>query len=262
MNIIPILAYHNVDRAPGGVGFRELYVSRSQFARQMVLLKMLGFRGVSMAEAVLYLTGDKSGKVAALTFDDGYCDNLTNAAPILARLGFTATCFVVSRCVGKTNQWDSKSTNVVKPTMSTDQLKQWIDYGFEVGAHSRTHPHLPECEGNALAEEIKGCKEDLEHALQHTVRHFCYPYGSWNTVIAEMVRSAGFQTACTTRRGRVRQGDDLLRLSRVKVRKYDTLALFAWKVLGGYEDRRAYDLGEYLDKTKCSPINSPIQRPE
>lgn len=262
MNIIPILMYHNIDRAPRGIGFRELYVSPSQFYRQMCTLKILGFIGVSMTEAVPYLTGQKDGRIAALTFDDGYCDNLLNAAPILARFGFSATCYAVSSYIGSTNQWDSKVINVVKPVMNIEQLKEWIDYGFEVGAHSRTHPRLAKCEGSVLAGEIDGCREDLEHALHCTIRHFCYPYGSWNPVVADMVERAGFQTACTMRRGRARRGDNLFRLSRVKVRKYDTLALFAWKLVAGYEDRRAYDIVEYLNRNKCSTVNGSFQGPE
>jgi len=250
VNIIPILMYHNIDKAPKGIGFRELYVSPPQFICQMFILKMLGLRGVSMTEAVPYLTGQKDGKIAALTFDDGYCDNLLNAAPILDHFGFTATCYVVSSSIGRTNQWDSNVNNAIKPVMNTEQLKEWIDYGFEVGAHSRTHPHLTECHGDVLKGEIDGCREDLERVLHCTVRHFSYPYGSWNPFVADMVERAGFQSACTTRRGRARQGDGLFRLSRVKVRKYDTLALFAWKLVAGYEDRRAYDLAEYLDKNK------------
>jgi peptidoglycan/xylan/chitin deacetylase (PgdA/CDA1 family) len=250
MNIIPILAYHNIDKAPKSKGFRELYVSPSQFLRQMFILKMLGFKGVSMTEAVPYLSGHKTGKIAALTFDDGYCDNLKNAAPVLARFGFSATCYVVSGSIGQTNQWDSKVNNAVKPVMDADQLKAWIDFGFEIGAHSRTHSHLTECQGNVLEEEIRGSREDLERALHYTTLHFSYPYGSWNPVAADAVERAGFQTACTTRRGRARGGDNLFRLSRVKVRKYDPLALFVWKLLAGYEDRRAYDLAAYLDKKK------------
>jgi len=249
MNIIPILMYHSVGKPPKGIAFREFYVTPSQFYRQMFMLTIMGFRGVSINEAVPYLSGQKNGKIAVLTFDDGYSDNLVSAAPILARFGFTATCYVVSECIGQSNKWDSTAINVVKPTMNIEQLKQWIGCGMEVGAHSRTHPHLTQCNSQVLTSEIVGCKEDLESMLQTEIRHFCYPYGSWNAAIAKMVEKAGFLTACTTRRGRARSGDALFWLSRVKVRKYDWPALYAWKVAGGYEDQRAYDLASILTDT-------------
>jgi peptidoglycan/xylan/chitin deacetylase (PgdA/CDA1 family) len=249
MNIIPILMYHSVGKPPPGIGFREFYVTPSQFFSQMFMLKIMGFRGVSMSEALPYLTGQKNGKIAVITFDDGYSDNLLSAAPILARFGFSATCYVVSGRIGQTNTWDSAAVNVVKPTMTIEQLKQWIGYGMEVGAHSRTHPHLTQCSSQVLASEISGSKEDLERILQTEIRHFCYPYGSWNAAIAKMVKNAGFLTACTTRRGRARSGDALFWLSRVKVRKYDWPGLYAWKVAGRYEDKRAYDLGSILTNT-------------
>ena len=60
-------------------------MSPGAFARQMHLLSMLGYRGVSMSEAAPYLSGQASGRVAIITLDDGYLDNLENALPIRKR---------------------------------------------------------------------------------------------------------------------------------------------------------------------------------
>ena len=45
----------------------------------MFILKILGYRCISMRELVPYLQGKKKGKVIGLTFDDGYLDNITHA---------------------------------------------------------------------------------------------------------------------------------------------------------------------------------------
>ncbi len=246
MTGIPILMYHNVGRAPHGAGFRELYVSVAQFKRQMYTLRMLGFRGVSMNEALPYFLEKKIEKIAVLTFDDGYADNVSNVLPVLKILGFTATCYLVSHCVGGFNKWDADAAHARKQLMNREQLHQWIAHGMEIGAHSRTHPRLTQCDARTLDEEIVGCKRDIEEMFGIAAHHFCYPYGAWDFRVAEEVRRAGYRTAVTTRRGRAKIGDDLLRLSRVKVRGYDTLPLFAMKLLTAYEDRRAYDLTSNL----------------
>src|SRR5213594_4668148 len=41
-----------------------------------------------------------------LTFDDGYASLAQHAYPVLAELGFTATTFLITDYVGKTNTWD------------------------------------------------------------------------------------------------------------------------------------------------------------
>ena len=96
-----ILTYHQIEMAPPPPAtFRSLYVAPASFARQMRWLKRLGYRGVSMGALMPYLRGEKVGKVVGLTFDDGYCNNLQHALPVLQELGFTATCYVMSQLLG------------------------------------------------------------------------------------------------------------------------------------------------------------------
>jgi hypothetical protein len=55
---IPILMYHQIEQAPPkGAAFRSLYVSPKAFARQMALLSLLGYRGLSMSGLMPYLRG-------------------------------------------------------------------------------------------------------------------------------------------------------------------------------------------------------------
>ena len=105
---IPILTYHQIDAAPPkGTPMRSLFVSPASFARQMALLKRLGFQGLSMSALMPYLRGDKRGRVVGITFDDGYLNNLQHALPVLQRHGFSSTCYVVSQRLGQTNDFAS-----------------------------------------------------------------------------------------------------------------------------------------------------------
>jgi peptidoglycan/xylan/chitin deacetylase (PgdA/CDA1 family) len=236
---IPILTYHQIAVSPPrGAAFRSLYVAPVDFARQMALLNLLGYRGLSMSALMPYLRGELSGKVVGLSFDDGYLNNLSHALPVLQRYGFSSTCYFVSQQLGKTNQWDLAHGVVQAALMDSAQLHQWLAGGQEVGAHTRHHVHLPTLDGAACRQEVIGCKIELEDLCGAPVRHFCYPYGEFSPDQAEMVRSLGFESATTTQRSRCLTGEDFMQLPRVPVLRSTTLPLLWWKLATAYEDRR------------------------
>ena len=240
MASIPILMYHNIARVPRGVRvYRSLYVSPASFARQMGMLKLLGYRGVSMADAMPYLRGEEHGRVVAITLDDGYAGNLESAMPVLQRHGFTATCYVVSALVGQFNTWDADRLGVRKPMMSVEQLRAWQQGGMEVGAHTRTHVRLSQCDARQQRDEVHGCKAELEDRLGARIGQFCYPYGDHDDRAVDAVREAGFDAATTTRRGRAQPKPDFMRLPRIQVARHHLLPQVAAKLMSGYEDRRA-----------------------
>lgn len=236
---VPILMYHNIAPAPRDIRvYRSLYVSPRAFARQMWLLRRLGYVGLSMTAAEPYLRGKREGRVAVITLDDGYADNLQTAMPVLQRYGFSATCYVVSGQVGQYNRWDADRLGVRKPLMTAEQLREWHVGGMEIGAHTRTHPRLTQCDETQLRNEIHGSKAELEDLLALPVSQFCYPYGDHDDRVVEMTREAGFAAATTTHRGRATPGTDPWRLPRIQVARHHLLPQFGMKILSGYEDRR------------------------
>jgi peptidoglycan/xylan/chitin deacetylase (PgdA/CDA1 family) len=192
-----------------------------------------------MTDAMPYLRGEVAGRIAIITLDDGYVDNLEAALPVLQQHAFSATCYAVSGSLGRYNRWDAERLGVRKPLMSTAQLRRWREGGMEVGAHSRTHPRLTQCSDAQLHDEIHGSKAALEDQLGTPVTQFCYPYGDTDDRVVAAVRAAGFTAATTTRRGRARAGMDLWQLPRVQIARHHLLPQFAVRVFSGYEDRRA-----------------------
>jgi len=237
---IPILVYHQIDTAPPkGAPFRSLYVSPAAFARQMRLIRWLGYQGVSMTDLQPYLTGERTGRVVGITFDDGYVNNLNYALPVLQRHGFTSTCYTVSDMAGQTNLWDAEVGITPTPLMDTVQLRAWVAGGQEIGAHTRHHLHLCALDGVTAQDEIAGSKAVLEQIVQRPVQHFCYPYGEYQPEHVAMVRAAGFITATTTRRGRCAVGSDKLQLDRVPVVRSTSLPVLWLKLATGYEDKKS-----------------------
>ncbi len=238
-NPIPILTYHQVDEPPArGVPYRSLVVSPGAFARQMGLLKMLGYDGLSMSALEPYLRGDKTGKVVGITLDDGYVNNIENALPVLRHYGFSATCYIVSGQLGGSNVWDHGKGVPSQRLMDASLLKEWLAGGQEVGAHTRSHVDLLKADDATAREEIIGCRRDLELLLGVPVRHFCYPYGFHRPEHAVMVREAGYASATTTQRARSIASDDLFELPRVPVLRTTSWPLLWLKVATAYEDRK------------------------
>lgn len=236
---IPILVYHQIDEAPPkGRPFRSLYVSPAAFARQMTWLKWLGYTGLSMSGLQPYLSGERTGKVVGITFDDGYLNNLIHALPVLVRHGFSSTCYAVSGLAGKTNLWDQGAGIAQTPLMNEAQMRQWLAGGQEIGSHTRNHVNLMETADESCVQEIAGGKLDLETALGSSVSHFCYPYGRYESRHAAMAGAQGFVTATTTQRSRCHAGVGMLEIPRVPVLRSTSLPMFWLKVATAYEDRR------------------------
>lgn len=236
---IPILSYHQTDAVPSwGAPHRDLTVAPRQFEWQLRALRALGWRGLSMRDLEPYLRGEKQGRVFGITLDDGYVNNFEHALPALLDVGFTATSFIVSSEIGGSNTWDQAIGYPAAPLMNLAQLKGWCDAGMEVGAHTRHHVDLSACDLAQAGEEIAGSRRDLEQALGHEVRNFCFPYGRYREEQLELVREAGFATATTCTSARAQAGADLLCLPRITVWRSTPLPLLLARVVTGYEDWR------------------------
>jgi peptidoglycan/xylan/chitin deacetylase (PgdA/CDA1 family) len=85
------------------------------------------FHVLPMADAAALLAAGKLPAAAAcITFDDGYADNLTIAAPILRRYDATATIFVSTAFIGGGRMWNDSVIEAVRaaPTGELD----WRDF--------------------------------------------------------------------------------------------------------------------------------------
>ncbi|TCU99234.1 polysaccharide deacetylase [Paracandidimonas soli] len=237
--MIPILMYHQVGvPAPKGTPFRGLTVAVKDFQRQMTWLSRLGYKGVSMADLMPYLSGEKRGKVVGITFDDGYCNVLEHAAPILNRLGFTSTNYFVADQLGGSNVWDHGIGVPPSPLMTADQIRKWAAAGQEVGSHTLDHPHLPLLGDEQALHQMRQSKAVLESIVDREVSAFCYPYGDESMRLRQLAREAGYANATTTARGLAKPTDDVFGLPRVTVARSTHIVRFLQKCLTRLEERK------------------------
>lgn len=235
---IPILMYHSIERMPKSTLMRSLHVPPERFSFQMKMLNFLGYKGLSMRELFPYFEGKKIGKVVGITFDDGYQNNLKNAAPILKKYNFSATCYLVSERIGSFNTWDLDKGIPKCPLMSENDVNEWLKLGLDIGAHSKTHRSLEASNYELALEEIHKCKADLETIFDLEIQDFCYPFGQFNDLILNITKKAGYKTATTMNRGRVSLTSNNLKLPRIPITHHTLPYLFLAKILTNYEDKR------------------------
>src|SRR5580704_511123 len=95
-----------------------------------------------------------------------------------------------------------------------------------IGDHTVDHVRLRGLEVADQQLTISSSKEQLERMSGQVVSHFAYPYGGMDAFddhSVEAVRSAGFETACTTVPGNASTTSDPFRLPRRKVKNWSRL---------------------------------------
>src|SRR5208283_4540263 len=100
-----ILTYHSISE-----GDSPLEISPSLFTEQMEWLRA-NVRVAPLGEVGGALTERKPlpERTVVLTFDDGYSDFCSSAAPVLRRLKLPATIFVPTGFCGATSGWPGQS---------------------------------------------------------------------------------------------------------------------------------------------------------
>ncbi|HSJ07311.1 MAG TPA: polysaccharide deacetylase family protein, partial [Longimicrobiales bacterium] len=115
----------------------------------------------------------------AITFDDGYRDNVRYAAPLLERHGLPATFFVATAIIGTDRPFphDSREGSAPIPAMDWDDVRSLRDAGFGVGSHTETHIDCGRAPLEEVRRELVGSMATLQGELQLASMMFAYPYG-------------------------------------------------------------------------------------
>ena len=233
-----VLCYHAVSRGWDA----PLAVTPEQLEQQVRWLLRLGFRPETFTGALL---APRHEKAFAVTFDDAYRSVLEQAAPVLDRLGVAATLFVPTGWVGtehrraawpEMEQWQRPGHERELELMDWDEIRALAERGWEIGAHSRTHPRLTQLEDGPLQAELVGSRMAVETELGRPCPSIAYPYGDVDARVAQAAEAAGFATgaALADLRGFVRDPEaDVLRWRRIGIYAADTRPRFGVKLAAG-----------------------------
>jgi peptidoglycan/xylan/chitin deacetylase (PgdA/CDA1 family) len=177
------------------------------------------FDVVSIAELFRRMTaGESIARCLAITFDDGYRDNFTIAAPELKRRGLPACFFIATSFIGtrRVPWWDAE-WGITPEWMSWDEVRTLHAGDFEIGGHTLNHVDLGRVNGEEARREITGCRIRLQEELGAPIPLFSYPYGRRHQITAAnraLVKEAGFDCCMSAYGGSVRPADDRFDLLR------------------------------------------------
>jgi peptidoglycan/xylan/chitin deacetylase (PgdA/CDA1 family) len=229
---LTILMYHKVDQIPTGVRYPRNYVSPGQFAEQLAALRRWNYETISFDDWVAYRggAGTLPPRPIILTFDDGYRSTGEIAWPVLRRYDYSATVFVVSDFVGKTNSWDPDE--IQEPLLTAEELRALQAEGLRVGSHGKTHGSLRTMSVAAAAMELGASRRALEAITGAPIRTLCYPYGQQNGRVRALAREAGYHTAVVLGRRLNSRYADPLRLRRLWIDFRTELTGLKWTLEG------------------------------
>lgn len=128
-------------------------------------------------------------------------------------------------------------TKVRLPKILPEKYKflSWGDLktlNFDYGSHTASHPILTNMDKKEIFKELLDSKKLLESKLGKKVIAFCYPNGSYNSVVMKEVKSSSYKLAFSTIFGSCDRKTNPLLLKRIGINKFDDVGILSMKISG------------------------------
>jgi peptidoglycan/xylan/chitin deacetylase (PgdA/CDA1 family) len=172
------LLYHHVSSDGGGSRY---FVDTENFRQQMKALRRWGYTSItpSYLAQVLVHGGELPARPVIITFDDGNLDVYTNAFPIMQKMGFIGTMYIVTERLNSYN------------LVNAEQLAEMTAAGWEIGSHTMSHSDLTYNHWQ-LDYELQQSRSLLEDTLSVPVLTLAYPYGLRDDYVVEWAKEYGY----------------------------------------------------------------------
>lgn len=217
-----ILLYHAVGTSLSTDSY-GISISPDLFERHMVALAEIPEIAIVNLRAP---EPSDSGLEVAVTFDDGYKDNLYAAAPVLLKHRIPFTVFVTSSFVQR-GQPEYLTESELKDLAALP--------GAAVGSHGVTHARLAECDERTLWRELVESRQYLEGVIGRPITAMSYPHGSANLRVRDAVKRAGYSLGVCSRFDINRGDRDPLLLCRTEIVSADSERVFLQKLRGAWD---------------------------
>jgi peptidoglycan/xylan/chitin deacetylase (PgdA/CDA1 family) len=225
-----VLGYHGIGESRRRDDLSMLLVAPDRFREQMELLLAAGFRFVTLAELARAAAGGvPPAGLAAVTFDDGMRNNHEVALPILNEYSIRASVYVTIGFIDGSSPWIGPGGDGAM--MSREQVRELGEAGWELGAHTMTHPDLSTLDYDACLQEISDSRAALEGIGGRPVETFAYPFGRYGPQAVAAARDSGMIAAVTTGSGSWAPYE----LTRAMIGAADPLPVMLLKLTDRYE---------------------------
>ena len=225
---VPVLLFHDVSEDVLGKA-PNITISPKRFRDLISRIAASGYTAISARDWLNAQNGRRAlpKKPVVITFDDAYASIAEHALPVLKSYGFSATVFVVTGLIGRTNEWDAPPWRSL-PLMNAGQLRFWAASGIDFGSHSSKHHDLTKLSDSELAHDISSSRDELARIVGDPIVSFAYPWGRHNETIRRVV-SQTFPLAFSIQEGVVTPNTDPMLCCRVEVGpNYSPLRVSLW----------------------------------
>jgi peptidoglycan/xylan/chitin deacetylase (PgdA/CDA1 family) len=245
-----ILTYHRVSPVIRGLPPPTHNVPPDRFRQHLTGLLDRGFTIRPLREL---LRRNASGEplppqTMALTFDDGFQSNYTEAFPVLRELRVPATIFVATGYLDGTtpfpfDAWGLAHGKSLPPAayrpLTVVQCREMLDSGLiDIGAHTHTHRDMrgrPE----EFCRDVRISADFLRATFTLSDVMFAFPFGAKHSgfagsEMAAAARRAGVTCGLTTECSLIDPGSDPFEWGRFNAFTWDTAATLAAKLDGWY----------------------------
>lgn len=176
------------------VGDESLYQRMSRYSLKMAE-EWFDLAANNHAILKVYADIESKQRIVTTSWDDGHVLDVRLAA-LLRKYGIGGTFYI------------APENRELRPDerLSPREVRELA--GFEIGAHTVTHPYLPSVDLQTAKREIVASKEIIEAWTGSEVTSFCYPKGGYTREHEKMVQRAGYARARTVRRFSLTTGND------------------------------------------------------
>ncbi|MCL4384147.1 polysaccharide deacetylase family protein [Patescibacteria group bacterium] len=205
---LPVLMYHHIqpEAVAKANGQAALTVDTQHFQSQLEYLKTHNYHPISPQDLNNFFANrvPLPVKPVMLTFDDGYADFGTDAAPLLQQYGFKGTLFVPTGLMDNPGylSWETIK-NIASSGLITFANHTW--------SHHSLKDSLP-----VIQKEVSLAQTQLQdHGF--TERVFAYPYGTIGQTVINYLSSNNYEMAFTTRHGSIECQGQRFELPRIRI---------------------------------------------
>jgi peptidoglycan/xylan/chitin deacetylase (PgdA/CDA1 family) len=234
-----VLVYHSISTPPEPL-LGEIDISPQRFAQQLRWLSRWR-RVVPLVETLRA----KTSRLVAITFDDGYRDNLTVALPLLEKFQLPMTLFVTAGFVDREGY------------LSEEDLRELCRHPLiTIGAHGLWHQDFNRLELDDARFELIESRRLLEEITGRHVDLMAWPFGECNPVVERLSAESGYRAAWSVWKGTNSEHSR----RRVPLGRRDSLIRFTAKASGVYALTKArWHRFRDTREREASPANASVE---
>lgn len=234
-----ILCYHSVSMQPAVLPPDEdkHHISAKLFISHLEYLKQY-YHPISLNE---YLTvrsagGELPDKSVVLTFDDGFRNFMTVAAPLLVERYIPATAFIITEKTQEIKnstlerRWGAEDDSSYLSWSEVQALAQ--ENGIQFGSHTCSHPRLTQIPLEEARRELRDSQMAITGHLGYESMALAFPYGETTDEVSGLAASLGYNCALTGTLGPNEVDASVYKLRRTVIASDDDLSTFAARVSG------------------------------